>query len=185
MDRDVASGIYIIPTVLYHHAESCRTSAALSPRALQRQSDCFESRTQRVRSVQPISRPFSTSRTCLKKGAKAARESSPPWSSTSGSTSKTDDAGDPLDFSALEADISKSLERLRTDLSKLRAGGRFNPETLEALRVQPSKASNETVRLADVAQIIPKGRTIQVLVGDQEVSLPATSEYHSALTQIQ
>lgn len=67
----------------------------------------------------------------------------------------------------LEADIGKAIERLKNDLSKLRAGGRFNPEVLEALRV---KVGKESVRLGDVAQVVPKGRQVQVLVGEEEVS---------------
>jgi hypothetical protein len=59
---------------------------------------------------------------------------------------------------------------LKDDLSKLRAGGRFNPELLENLRVQPDKNSQSKVRLSDVAQVVPKGRTVQVLVGEKDVS---------------
>ena len=81
-------------------------------------------------------------------------------------------ADDPFDFSVLEADISAVIERLKNDLSKLRAGGRFNPEVLEVLRVQPDKASNQTVKLSDVAQVIPKGRIVHIMVGEQDVSLP-------------
>lgn len=58
---------------------------------------------------------------------------------------------------------------MRDDLSKLRAGGRFNPELLENLRVQPDKSSASKVRLSDVAQVVPKGRTVQVLVGEKDV----------------
>ena len=97
-------------------------------------------------------RPFTTTPTLLKKGGKAAAL-----------------ADDPADFSALEADIAAAVTRLKDDLSKLRAGGRFNPELLENLRVQPDKSSASKVRLSDVAQVVPKGRTVQVLVGEKDV----------------
>jgi ribosome recycling factor len=57
-------------------------------------------------------------------------------------------------------------------LSKLRAGGRFNPELLENLRVQPDKNNAERVKLSDVAQVVPKGRTVQVIVGEKDVRVP-------------
>ena len=58
---------------------------------------------------------------------------------------------------------------MRDDLSKLRAGGRFNPEVLEDLRVQPDKNNKQTVKLSDLAQVILKGRTVQILVGEKDV----------------
>lgn len=112
-------------------------------------------------------RTFTTTPTLLKKGAKAAREekrASQP-SSLSGSSNE-----DPSDFSSLEAEISTAIERLKDDLSKLRAGGRFNPEVLEALRVQVDKSSAQKVRLGDLAQVVPRGRQVQVIVGEKEVS---------------
>jgi ribosome recycling factor len=99
----------------------------------------------------------------LKKGGKAAREEKP------ASSSKSAASDDPYDFSTLEADIASAIDRLKNDLSKLRAGGRFNPEVLENLRVQPDKKNPQTVKLNDLAQVIPKGRTVQILVGEQDV----------------
>lgn len=62
-------------------------------------------------------------------------------------------------------------------MSKLRAGGRFNPETIEGLRVNiptGGGGSKETVRLGSLAQVIPKGgRAVTVLVGEEEVCAPA------------
>ena len=115
----------------------------------------------------PARRPFSTTPPLLKKGGKAARDES---KSQAASSKDTTPADDPSDFSALEADIAAAVERLKDDLSKLRAGGRFNPELLENLRVQPDKSSQSKVRLSDVAQVVPKGRTVQVLVGEKDVS---------------
>jgi ribosome recycling factor len=62
-------------------------------------------------------------------------------------------------------------ERLKKDLSKLRAGGRFNPEVVEQLRVQPDRGSTQMVKLSDIAQVIPKGRVVQVMVGEKDVSI--------------
>ena len=73
----------------------------------------------------------------------------------------------------LETDIKKCIERLKEDLSKLRAGGRFNPDVLESLRVTARKGSSETFKLGDLAQVVPKGRIVQVIVGEQEVSSPS------------
>lgn len=100
----------------------------------------------------------------MKKGGKATRDEKKASSSDSDS-----DGGDPFDYSSLETDINTTIERLKDDLSKLRAGGRFNPEVLENLRVQLEKSSNQTVRLSDVAQVIPKGRTVQIMVGEKDV----------------
>ena len=114
----------------------------------------------------------------LKKGGKAAREASRETSSSSSSSSSSSTTAsssssgsdDASDFSALEEEIQKAMERLRSDLNKLRSGGRFNPDLLEALRVQLGKGSDAAfVKLGDVAQVIPKGRTVQVLVGEQDV----------------
>lgn len=116
----------------------------------------------------PRSQPFSTTPHLFKKGGKAAREEKASAQKDSGSAT----AEDPSDFSALEADIAAAVERLKDDLSKLRAGGRFNPEVLENLRVQPEKSSAEKVKLGDLAQVVPKGRTVQVLVGEKDVSMP-------------
>jgi ribosome recycling factor len=112
-------------------------------------------------------RLFSTTSPLLKKGGKAARDESKAQAASSKDAAPADD---PSDFSALEADIAAAVERLKDDLSKLRAGGRFNPELLENLRVQPDKSSQSKVRLSDVAQVVPKGRTVQVLVGEKDVS---------------
>ncbi|KAK4967559.1 hypothetical protein LTR28_002634 [Elasticomyces elasticus] len=119
-------------------------------------------------------RSFSTSPTSLKKGAKAARESSPSASSPSSGTD------DPFDFSTLETDIAKALEHLKNDLSKLRAGGRFNPEVLENLHVNLIKEGNVGVKLSDVAQVVPKGRTVQVIVGEKDHVKPTVTAIQSS-----
>lgn len=122
-------------------------------------------------------RSFSTSQSLYKKGGKAAREDKQASGKSSKEAATSDD---PSDFTALESDIATPIERLKNDLSKLRAGGRFNPEVLENLRVQPDKTSNQTVKLSDLAQVIPKGRTVQILVGEKEHVKPTSSAIQSS-----
>jgi ribosome recycling factor len=64
------------------------------------------------------------------------------------------------------------MEKLTHDLSQLRSGGRLNPDIVESLKVQIGTARDgkETVRLGDIAQVVPKGRTLNVMVGEQDVS---------------
>lgn len=79
---------------------------------------------------------------------------------------------DPSDLSQLQAGITVALARLKDDLSKLRAGGRFNTTSLESLKVQPVKDSHDSVKLGDLAQVVPKGgRMVTVLATEEEVSL--------------
>jgi ribosome recycling factor len=78
---------------------------------------------------------------------------------------------DPFDFSILDEGVRKALEKLKNDLSKLRTGGRFNPEVLESLRVHLNKDSKHSERLGDLAQVLPKGgRSLMILVGEKDVS---------------
>jgi ribosome recycling factor len=100
--------------------------------------------------------------------AHARSDSSPPVNDLSGST-PTDEA---YDVSGLEAQILKAMEKLTHDLSQLRSGGRLNPDIVESLKVQIGTARDgkETVRLGDIAQVVPKGRTLNVMVGEQDVS---------------
>lgn len=87
---------------------------------------------------------------------------------------KTTDAvaeEDPLDFSKLQNGIATAVSRLKDDLSKFRAGGRFNTATLESLRVHLSNDSKESVRLGDLAQVVPRGgRTVTILATEDDVS---------------
>ncbi|KAJ5936439.1 hypothetical protein N7454_005074 [Penicillium verhagenii] len=83
---------------------------------------------------------------------------------------------DPSDLSQLQAGITTAVARLKDDLSKLRAGGRFNTASLEGLKVQLSKDSHESVKLRDLAQVVPKGgRMVTILVAEEEHIKPVTS----------
>lgn len=143
-------------------------------------SNLTTTRTQQPQQCTTLSnrRLFSTTPSLLKKGGKAARDESKAQASSQKDAAP---AEDPNDFSALEADIAAAVERVKDDLSKLRAGGRFNHEVLENLRVQPDKNAGAKVRLSDVAQVVPKGRTVQVLVGEKDVSCFAPIERLSYL----
>ncbi|TVY19204.1 hypothetical protein LARI1_G001754, partial [Lachnellula arida] len=107
-------------------------------------------------------RAFSQSPLLLKKKSKADRELE-----EAASTNQV--VEDPLDFSELDAGIEKALKKLENDLSKLRTGGRFNPEVLDNLRVSLSKGDKKTERLGDLANVLPNGgRMLMVLVGEKE-----------------
>ncbi|KAI4611842.1 uncharacterized protein J4E87_010444 [Alternaria ethzedia] len=104
----------------------------------------------------------------LKKAGKAnkahARTDSAPPVSNPGPLTPTDEA---YDVSGLEAQILKALEKLTHDLSQLRSGGKTNPEIVENLKVQLGTAGNkETVRLGDIAQVVPRGRMFNVICGE-------------------
>ena len=141
--------------------------------------------------------PFSTSPYCLKRGGKQESKRN-----VENAQTKSADV-DPFDLSAMEAGIHKAQEKLKDDLSKLKPGGRFNTEIIENLRVplmnqnrgksvvSSGKGDKEkdkekerekekvTVRLGDLAQVIPRsGRLVVVLVGEEEVNFllrPSTS----------
>ena len=77
---------------------------------------------------------------------------------------------DPLDTSDLQDGIHDALDRLRDKIAGLRAGGRFDPQLVEDLRVTVNKKQAATAKLADLAQVIPKrGRSLAVIVGQEEV----------------
>ena len=83
-----------------------------------------------------------------------------------------DSIDDPGDHVQLRTRNAETLLRFQEDLSKLRAGGRFNTASLEELKVHVKKDSRDTVRLSDLAQVVPKGgRMVTVLAAEEEVSL--------------
>ncbi|PTU23772.1 hypothetical protein P175DRAFT_0430498 [Aspergillus ochraceoroseus IBT 24754] len=83
---------------------------------------------------------------------------------------------DPLDLTQLEHGIATAVSRLKEELSKLRVGGRLNHESIESLRVQLSKGSKETVKLGELAQVVPKGgRMVTVLVSEESYIKPVSS----------
>jgi hypothetical protein len=93
----------------------------------------------------------------------------------------TDEA---YDVSSLEAQILKAIEKLTHDLSQLRGGGKLNPEVVESLKVQLGTAGQgkETVRLGDIAQVVPRGRMMNVVCGEEEVRLFHTECHQNTRT---
>lgn len=80
----------------------------------------------------------------------------------------TDEA---YDVSGLESQILKAIEKLTHELSQLRSGGKLNPDIVESLKVQLGTAGHgkETVRLGDIAQVVPRGRVLNVICGEEGV----------------
>lgn len=83
---------------------------------------------------------------------------------------------DAFDFSELESKIMKAMEQLTHDLSQLRSGGRFNPNRLEELKVELGKDGEKRIeRLKNLAQVIVKGRNVQIQVHDEEHVKPVNT----------
>jgi len=102
----------------------------------------------------------------------ARTDSSPPVTEATGNN-PTDQA---YDLSSMESNILKAMEKLARDLSHLRAGGRFNPDLVEGLKVQLGKGDGkETARVKELAQVVPKGRLLNVIVGEKEHIKPISS----------
>ncbi|GES56932.1 putative Hsp70 chaperone [Aspergillus terreus] len=116
---------------------------------------------------------FSTSQRLLKKKDKGKDVST---KSEAKGTKAGEPSDDPFDFSQLHDGIATAVSRLKDDLSKLRAGGRFSTESIESLRVHLTKGSKETVRLGDLAQVVPKGgRMVTILASEEDHIKPITS----------
>ncbi|RKF54336.1 Ribosome-recycling factor, mitochondrial [Erysiphe neolycopersici] len=91
-----------------------------------------------------------------------------PTTKTKPTTVTKDSESDPWDFSNLHDGIKERMTWLQSELSKLRAGGGFNPDLLENLRVAVQRDSKKTESLGDLAQIIPKGgRSLTIHVGEK------------------
>lgn len=141
------------------------------PRALRPRPNSWTPQLAYVRNQRPpllhlAKRTFFSSPARYRKKDKAKK-----MSGTSDSDSSLNaPAEDPFDLSQLDHGISTALSRLKDDLSKLRAGGRFNTASLETLKVSLSKDGNDTVRLGDLAQVVPKGgRMVTILAAEEEV----------------
>lgn len=134
-----------------------------------RPSRCQRYEVPRARSFLGGLRYFTNSAILNKKKDKGKK--GPETDITSKSSNSDSVSNDPLDLSELHNGIADAISRLKDDLSKLRAGGRFNPDAIENLRVHLSKGNKETVKLGELAQVIPKGgRMVSVLVGEEDVS---------------
>ncbi|KAF2678304.1 ribosome recycling factor [Lentithecium fluviatile CBS 122367] len=112
-----------------------------------------------------------------KKAKNEAFSDGPPTGNKSRQPTATDDV---LDLSTVETEILKAIEKLSHTLSQLRSGGRLNPEVVEGLKVQLGTAGKdghgkESVRLGDVAQVVPRGRMLQVICGEVEHVKPIST----------
>ncbi|KAI6717015.1 ribosome recycling factor domain-containing protein [Diplocarpon mali] len=115
-------------------------------------------------------REFSQTPSLLKKKGRPDREEN------EAASSQEVEVEDPYDFSTLNSGIERVLEKLKVDLSKLRTGGRFNPEVLENLRVHLVKDSKTSEKLGVLAQVLPKGgRSLMILVGEKDHVKPVIS----------
>ena len=98
---------------------------------------------------------------------------------------------EPGDFSALENEIRTIRDGLREELKKIKAGG-LDIEALENLTVtlkhgsggggsksgkgsKPKGTGGEETKLGDIAQVVPRGRVVVIMVGEKDVSLPTWS----------
>ncbi|KAF7515678.1 hypothetical protein G7054_g14463 [Neopestalotiopsis clavispora] len=59
---------------------------------------------------------------------------------------------EPLDFADVQSRLAKASEAPTEALKKLKSGGRFNPDAIGALRVQPDKKEATTYPLRELAQ---------------------------------
>jgi len=114
---------------------------------------------------------FSNSPPLCKKKDKSKKSTPAAGSEVTKSSNDAEASDDPLALSQLQDDIAAAVFRLKDDLSKLRAGGRLNTEAIESLRVQLSKGSKDTVKLGELAQVVPKGgRMVTILAAEEDVS---------------
>ncbi|CRG92201.1 ribosome recycling factor [Talaromyces islandicus] len=122
-------------------------------------------------------RQFSSSAALSKKKDKNKKNSNDDAAEQTFKNGAADSAApDPFDLTQLHDGISDALTRLKDDLQKLRSGGRLNPEVIENLRVSVDKHSNETVKLGELAQVVPKGgRSVAIIVGEEELVKPVNS----------
>ncbi|KAF1936141.1 ribosome recycling factor [Clathrospora elynae] len=158
---------------------SPRSSLCASTRAFE--APCRNLRLLRVSAPQCLlkaTRSFSTSPSLHKKAGKANKahaktDSAPPVNNT-GALTPTDEA---YDVSGLEAHILQSIEKLTHELSQLRSGGKLNPDIVESLKVQLGTAGHgkESVKLGDIAQVVPRGRVLNVICGEEAHIKPITS----------
>ncbi|OJJ88919.1 ribosome-recycling factor [Aspergillus glaucus CBS 516.65] len=119
---------------------------------------------------------FSSSPPLYKKKDKSKKGTLAAESEVTKSSNGVEASDDPFALSQLQDDIAAAVFRLKDDLSKLRAGGRLNTEAIESLRVQLSKGGKDTVKLGELAQVVPKGgRMVTILAAEEGHIKPISS----------
>lgn len=85
---------------------------------------------------------------------------------------KTAGSDDPFDFSDYETAITKAHEYLKSEISKIKAGGR-GVEGIEEIHVNlgkgKEKSKSDMVRVGDLASVVARGRNVIVIVGEKDV----------------
>jgi hypothetical protein len=120
----------------------------------------------------PTPKRFNLSTRSFSNSASLCKKKEKPQKLTGANIESSILSEDPYDLSSLENGIVAAVARLKDELSKLRMGGRFNTEALEDLRVSLSKGGKETIRLGELAQVVPKGgRMVTILASEAEVGL--------------
>ncbi|KAK7985014.1 ribosomal recycling factor protein [Apiospora saccharicola] len=101
--------------------------------------------------------------------------------SNSGGASSSQHSGptpeEALDFADVESRLTKIASHANESLKKIKGGGRFNPDLIGAVKVQPDrKESSVSYPIRELASVIPKGgRTISLLVHEEAYIKPIMS----------
>ena len=123
-------------------------------------------------------RAFSSSATQWKKGGKDKRVNTSKDDAVPDNVAQKNrnDEIDPYDFTELQAEIDKALDRFKDALQKVKGAGRLTPEIVEALPVMikekdsTGKVKKEVkLKVGDVAVTVPKGRNMLVIVNEEDV----------------
>ncbi|KAB8621924.1 hypothetical protein FH972_026033 [Carpinus fangiana] len=157
-----------------------RTTSILNRQFGLAKSARYTYNSRRLAKISLFPRCFSKSCTYLKKGGKSRAITSQADSNSAGSARE-----DPYDFSSLDKGIADAHEKLKDHLRKVRPGGKLNTEVLENLRVRLDKDSNNVTRLGDLAQFVPRGRMINIMVGEEAHKRPITSAIQSSELNLQ
>ena len=123
----------------------------------------------------PVHRNLTTTSLLSKRGGK--QESKRTVSLNAAKTQSVD----PFDLSDYKAAVSRAQEHLKSELVKVKAGGR-NPSVVEDARVRliskgkedgkgNERGKRDSVRLGDIASVVKRGRNLAILVGEKEVRL--------------
>ncbi|KAI2472539.1 ribosome recycling factor [Annulohypoxylon bovei var. microspora] len=100
----------------------------------------------------------------------------PPSDGGGGSRHPAANGESPLDFADVESRVQWQSEHFTAVMKKLRSGGRFNPDVVGALRVQPDRKESATYPLKELAAIVPQGgRAISILAHEEAYVKPIMS----------